>query len=466
MQLRSDFEDIMDEQVGMIGAGYYDTQRVTIGMVSSLCGNKSGNKRKAEIQTYLDTVEYLMYDEVHHSQAVTWQMVARKTRNAAVRHGFSGTCFTSEVTLESGKRVSNRDIVLIGYTGKIINQMKTKTLVELGWLAKPTIYMIRNIVYSDGDKLQIADEYTRIIAKDQVRNEIAARITNKHYKEKEQTIVFVDRIQHGHDFVDTLVDSGIDANDVEYVTGEDNKYFRREAILDFKDGRLPVIVGTVLGEGLNFFTEAGINLAGGLSRKNTIQRLGRLLRKEPPESGDIDPSKPESAKYYDFLDIGHPWFQKHGQVRYQTYLDEGHTVVVIEFDEEGRPMTAVPNEPLQLKGENLKKVYKTFVKQYSDIGTFVWKKGEKGKVKNLFTLLAESFKIREEEKMGDALSLFEDYVFKHTKKWVLWDKASRDNYIGFLLNKENINVYKASKTTTKEQETGIAGTNDNDEWDF
>lgn len=332
-QLQDDFEEFTGRQIGLIGAGYFNPQQITVGLVSTLTNKRSGRNKKKKIAKFLGSVEYLMFDEVHHSQSKTWRKVARMCKNASIRHGFSGTCFTAEVLLEDGSRSATKDILLKAYTGPVVSSVKTASLVEKGYLSRPKIKFYDNPIYFDGNCLTHAEEYNRIIVEDPERNQLIAETIKHAYGSGEQAICFVDRIQHGHEIVSILENKmGVKTQDIGYVTGSTtSRTERKELIRDFKEKDLPIIIGTVLGEGLNFFARVGINAAGGRSKKNTIQRIGRVLRKDKdPETGDVDTSIDRVVYYYEFADRGHPWFEKHGRERRKVYHEEGHDVEMLE----------------------------------------------------------------------------------------------------------------------------------------
>lgn len=464
-QLQEDMEEILDERVGMIGGGVFKPERVTVGMVSTLT---RGQGKKAErVKAFCKSVEHLVFDEVHHAQAATWQKVSRMCSGAPVRHGMSGTCFSSEVVLENGQRVSNRDSVLIAHTGPIIYKIKAIDIIDMGYLSRPKIIMIQNTLYEDSVKLHHAEEYERIIVKDEERNNIAAELTRETYDKEGQTLVFVNRIEHGRKFADSLRDDfGIDDEDVAFVSGQDDKRDRAATIADFKGGRLPVCIGTVLGEGLNFFPTVAVNLEGGQSKKKTIQKAGRILRKPPnPATGDVDTSVERHVTLYDFMDNGHRWFEKHGRSRYETYVEQGFEVEVVTFIKGHMVDSSV--EKLDISGANLKAIYARFEKVHNTFisGSWKWEKGVKPRIKALFVTLTELLNIRQQDRYEEALDAFEEYLAKGTKAWLSWDKATARNYVGFLSNKKSVELYTAKKLLPNEELT-IAGTRTNDTWEF
>jgi superfamily II DNA or RNA helicase len=332
-QLREELGYFLDEPIGLIGSGVYDEQRVTVGMVQTL-SQKRGSHKNKKIAQFLSEIEYLCMDECHHVQSKTWRQVIKSCSSASIFHGFTATPYTSKVKCEDGS-TEDKNILLKAYIGPSITKIKTSYLIEQGWLAKPSITFINNSVYWDEQPLDYMDEYTRIIVEDEERNRIACKIIQKYYREGRQCIGFITRIDHGDIISRMLVDEfGVEPEDVAFVTGEIDSGSRKGQLKSFKEGRLPILLGTVLNEGLNFFCDMGINISGGNSIKSTIQRLGRVLRKaKDPNTGDVNRSLVELVDYYEFCDAGHPYFQNHSENRKMIYMEEGHEVKIISEEE-------------------------------------------------------------------------------------------------------------------------------------
>lgn len=332
-QLREDLEFINGEFIGLMGAGEFSEGRVTIGMVQTLSNKRGSKKKKNQIAKFLQSIEHVVIDECHHAQAGTWREVLRKCKNASIVHGYTATAMTSKVVGEED--VTNLDILLRAYIGPNICKIRTKELIEKGWLARAEIFFIRNELYFDGECLPYMEEYERIIVRDRVRNLKACKIIADAYRAGEQVIGFVTRIEHGETIAEMLEQEfDVPPEAIAYVTGESNVSDRKGALKEFKEGQMPILLGTVLSEGLNFFCDVGINISAGDSAKNAIQRLGRVLRKKKTETGDVDRSEDACVRFYDFTDDGHPYFFKHGRNRMDVYREEGHPVSLIDVEVE------------------------------------------------------------------------------------------------------------------------------------
>lgn len=333
------------KDVGQMYGGKSTIGEVTVGLVQTLSrgGRSKAAKKKKQ---FLESVEMVIVDECHNAHAATYKKVLRKCKNASVRYGFSATPFNREIqparyvkdrdSYVRGKLVTDR-LTLEGLFGPVIYRKTTRDLIDDGWLATPRVRMVANTVYNDGEQLHWADEYDRIIVKDEERNHMICKIVKKAYDEGEQVIGFVSRIEHGEKMAKLLIESyGIPKEDFAFVSGDVSLPYdlRKKKISDFKEGGLKILFGTVLSEGLNFQPKVGINISGGLKSSVVIQRIGRVLRKpRHPDIGDVDRNDNREVFFYDFLDRGNPVFEKHGMSRRNTYEEQGHDLQVIQPEE-------------------------------------------------------------------------------------------------------------------------------------
>ena len=326
-QLREEVAEyigISVDEVGFIGDGQFRIgNNITVGMVQSL--NTKSKLRAKQIKEYLSTIKMVVTDEVHNCTSPSYKNVYRQCTNAAFNFGFTATYIGTSFSGESGK--STNDIMITAYVGPIIASCKTSELIDRGYLCRPIIRTIANKIDFDGEVMELySQEYERYLMRNDERNALIAKVTQLHYQQSHQTIIFISRVEHGSQIMDRLLELGVDPDDVAIVTGETFSSSRAEAIAKFKQGNLPILIGTVLNEGLNFFCDVGINAAGSDNERSTIQRLGRILRIKP----GADLTQPQVVLYYDFCDKSHPYFGKHWNERRKIYQKEGHTMLALK----------------------------------------------------------------------------------------------------------------------------------------
>ena len=121
---------------------------------------------------------------------------------------------------------------------------------------------------------------------------------------------------------------GIDESRIEIVHGQVDKSSTNRILTAFKNKKLSILIGTsgIVGEGLNFFCDVAINLAGGDSDIQTVQKFGRVLRKDRTESGDVDVNTFSKIEYYEIFDQNHKWFAAHTRSRKRMYAKMGFEI--------------------------------------------------------------------------------------------------------------------------------------------
>lgn len=317
------FKEYGLEDVGIIGENEFSPGLHTVGMVQTL------NSRIFDpaVRDFLSSVQVLILDECHHASAKTWQKVAMFV-DAPIRFGLSGTPFqTRELS-------SYEDYLLMGICGEPCVIIPSKFLVDLGFLSKPTIYMLP-VSDQDNSLKRLSDWQTveRLgIVKSTPRNNLAIKSIELFSKKFLRIVVMVKIIDHGKQLLKDLTDKGFKScflcgNDVVYsclsgeIVQEVDEIVDDESktIRSFIDKEIDVlIVSTILDEGIDIpEIEALVILSGGKSLKKTVQRLGRILRRK--DGNNIVP-------VVDFIDKHHGFLARHSKFRQNQYELEGHSV--------------------------------------------------------------------------------------------------------------------------------------------
>ena len=89
---------------------------------------------------------------------------------------------------------------------------------------------------------------------------------------------------------------------------------RKQILEDFGNKKIKILISTVVNEGVNIPSMDVIIMAGGgKSNKQTVQRVGRALRKAEGKS---------EAVIIDFMDADGGMLQRHSKARLKTYRKE------------------------------------------------------------------------------------------------------------------------------------------------
>lgn len=343
-QLQQEIAEYTGEEVGIIGGGVFNPKKFTVAIVSSLMNKSIKGKKRKVIDELINSTEALFIDECHHMQAKTWKQLASQAVNAYWRYGFTATFLTSKIQKSEGKEQQNRATLML-HTGPVIHQVLIKDAVEQNYLAHPFIYYIPYNLQTNKASLRgkpYVEEYNSVISDNSDRTELITDIVEFEMTMNSQVIIFVVRKDHGLAIQESLINRGIRPEAIAYADGDLSKDEREKYIGGFKAKKYSILIGTtIIGEGLNFFCNAGINACAGDSDISAVQRLGRILRKDKTSSGDVDVNSKSFVRYYDIFDYNHPWFERQSINRRECYANLGFPPE--KFDEE-RIRKAISNQ--------------------------------------------------------------------------------------------------------------------------
>lgn len=306
------------EEIGLIGEGKFNIQRVTVAMFQTLyAGLRTKNKRVLE---YLKTVQGIMVDEVHVTPAATFWRVVMATENAYFRYGFSGTPFA---------RGDKKSIFTWGAVGPIIHRISAETLIGEGVLAKPEITMTR-VQASSIAAATWSEAYDQLVVHSSKRNNVVLRCAEKAIK---PCLLFVQHIEHGRILEHLMREKG---TKVEFVWGKHKLATRRAAIERLVMGEVDVLICNVIfQEGIDIPELQSVVIAqGGKSVIAALQRVGRGMRRQA-RSGEVTK---ETFKVFDIKDVGcgclaskrHracQWLISHTRHRLAAYNSERYQVI-------------------------------------------------------------------------------------------------------------------------------------------
>ena len=208
---------------------------------------------------------------------------------------------------------------LLGCTGKIIIKISNQFLIDNGYSAKPTVYMIdldcEEVVGGD-----YRDAYDEGIIHNHDRNMAFSTIIAERANSQHQCLIIVNETSHGENISELLETMGIESV---FTHGKRASGFREDALEGFKTGAIRVLIATpILDEGVDV---SGINclflMAAGKSMRQLLQRIGRGLRKKADGSG---------VEVFDCLDYHNEYLAEHTLERYNTYKAEGFEVIKLE----------------------------------------------------------------------------------------------------------------------------------------
>ena len=297
-QHRESLEYLLREPVGVVGDGHWRPERVTIGMIQTLC------KHLERVTSEFDNLDLVAFDECHHIPSKISQQVMYSIP-APLRYGFSGTPLSHDLL---------SDLVLIGATGPVLTTVSNAQLVDSGISAKPLVKMYT--VESDDSMFDATwiEAVDSLIVHNHARNALVAQAVGD--AKSSSTLVLVNWLEHGS-ILQELIPGSI------FVNGSSTALERQDTLNKLRDGGGVVVIATpIFDEGVDVPAVDLLVLAGGgKSPKKLLQRLGRGMRRKSGEN---------ILHVVDFVDDTNKFLLSHSLEHARVYEQEGFDVEIVE----------------------------------------------------------------------------------------------------------------------------------------
>lgn len=277
--------------------------------------NKKVFKKKQDAKVFLDSIVAFISDEHQHVTSDSLYNTLLACENAIYRVGLTGS-------IDKKNKMLLRRLKAV--TGNITANTSNEFLINEGHSAKPRIIFTPiHKTTVEGKDVDISTDnnymsvYDKGIAKNEYRNLMIAKITEMWYTKGKGVLVIVSRIEHG-EAISALLDSyGVHH---EFLKGEVELDEREEKLNAMRAGELKVMIATsIIDEGVDI---SGIDVlimaAGGKSVRQTLQRVGRALRKK--KTGD------NTTMIFDFYDRTNRFLLRHAKARKTIYEEENFDI--------------------------------------------------------------------------------------------------------------------------------------------
>ena len=298
-QTLEEFNKWFPNQIGVIGSGKLEPNRITVGMIQTL--NRLGPTEFDKIPTVV------MVDEAHHLSSFggSYAKFLERLVNATHRYGLTATLgYLPEAKLCAE-----------GHLGPVIAEPQMDELIKEGFLAEPKLRLIkipRNPRFREIQKYP--ELYQAAIVENKVRNKRILECAKEYADQGLTSLILTIRIEHGH-ILEKMANELYPEMKLKYVHGGSEDQDREEVIKNLKSGKIQVAVATtILNEGVNIPSlGAVINAAGGKSEIAVLQKIGRGLR--------VTDEK-KVIYLVDFFDPSHRFLVEHFGERLTLYFDK------------------------------------------------------------------------------------------------------------------------------------------------
>lgn len=252
------------------------------------------------------STDLVFFDECHHLKGEAWRDVMLDF-DSFWRVGLSATVY-----LDQKGENEKGAIWFKACCGPVRCDITMTQLINDGYLMRPMFWIVP-VVEPRGYKSYewSPDLRDTLIHENAHRNRLAVKAAQLLVHEHGMRTLIV---AHQHNHIRALV-AALEAAGLRVVsvTGKDKTAVREERVRAFMDRKVDVLVGNVLGEGVNLpDLEGVINVAGGKDWKAAIQRMRNLTKVE----GKKDPI------VVDLVDQTHPKFAAHAAQRLRAYKSE------------------------------------------------------------------------------------------------------------------------------------------------
>ncbi len=305
MQTYESFQNMLGkEAVGIVGDGKKNWNIITCCMVQTLHRNWKRYK-----QQFTDA-DLLLVDEVHLATSPSWYNLCMKIQ-APWRFGLTATPL-----------IDSRKTLLQAATGPIIYTLKSKKLIDEGYLSKPNIFMYQINQQVVRESADYQDAYEEGIVQNPLRNKRIIQLVRAVSRLKRHTPIVIQtkKIELLYTLKELLEETDLK---FEVLWGKDSATKRRKIVKQLEARKLHVlVVSTIFDEGVDVRNIRTLIVAsGGKSNEKTIQRLGRGMRTADGKASVI---------IIDFYDTTHEYLERHSKQRIKAYKREDHNPIIIK----------------------------------------------------------------------------------------------------------------------------------------
>jgi len=317
-------ESLPGLSIGYIGDSEYKDGFIVVATLQSLArwrgkradpGRKNGRPMDPRYRQLISTRDVFICDEAHHIKGEgEWYKIPYDF-DAMFKIALSATVFLDD------EREAERGIIwLKGVFGPVRTDLSMSDLIDAGFLMRQNVKMYRIPSPSGFKSAAWSDRMrARCLTHNPVRNGLIARLARKTTVDLGMKVLIVARqLDHIDTLREEMAKLGVAS---EKVTGRERKAKRRELVDRMLAGDYNVLIGTVLGEGVDIpAVECVINAEGGKDVKAVIQRQRNLTMAEGKRV----------ALFIDFYDETNHYLEEHSQARLEAYQSEPAFLVEVK----------------------------------------------------------------------------------------------------------------------------------------
>ena len=304
--------EVSVDEIGTINSDGFNPKRVTVAMVqtvnAALTPRKSRKKDAPapdpkplrDMTKFLNSVSFLIVDEIQDNSSDKRLTIYRKCRNAKYILGLSATPF----------KQNNEEVAMKvkGFFGGTCYEIKKSILQEEGFLSIDKAILISNMTVKQGNPQTYQDFLKSCIFDNDKRNKILKMILEICVRNEWKSLFLFNSKYHGRKVSQMTGHVFIDGDN----DGKEREK-EKQAFLENKKGGI-LLASNIYRKGITLpEVELVVISDGGLEGTNVIQKFGRVL--------GVTETKKKSI-VIDILDIGNKYFSEHSLNRLEIYNDQ------------------------------------------------------------------------------------------------------------------------------------------------
>lgn len=299
-------ETLGNVEVSIVGGGDWDVSGdVVVATIQTL----ASRLRTREFARFSRSFGAVFLDEVHHLQndGDAWRDAALAL-DARHKFGLSAT-----VAADPKGENDPGAVWIRGICGPVVYSVGMSLLIERGFLVRPTIrFVSHGAPELPSGKIHHARLYREGIVECGPRNARLAAEAVAYARAGRGVLVDASRVPHVRILLD-LISRGLPPGTAAALTGDSSAEERDAVLQAFRARRVLVIVGTILGEGIDVpEIDVVVNAEGGRAKVSTVQRMRNLT----PAPGKTE------AIVVEPIDVHHPRFREWTLERLRIYRKE------------------------------------------------------------------------------------------------------------------------------------------------
>jgi len=312
-------------KVGVVGDSEYDLGDITVGTSDSLY------LRRGQLEEHFKKQRFIFLDEAHHCRENQKDLNTRyfdvaQSIDAPYKIGFTAT---------PGKEGTIKRKLLEATTGSILHELTDKEARDFGIIVdmEVSIYDVPCPI----DKGEYHEQYKENLLSNDKFHNLVVGLARKMSKET-PTLIIVDRVDKHLKVLNYMIP------EAKMLWGGSSKEEREETIKSFEDDEVPILISTIIKEGVNIKNIGCIIMAGGGKDSDAlVQKIGRGLRWKEGKDKLI---------LIDFM-FQSGTLRKHSNARIKTYKSKGYKVdLVVKMVELDNGFMEVLNDVTKKAGKN------------------------------------------------------------------------------------------------------------------